>query len=425
MSYIQRLWLIIVGKARHAIYLFLLVFLFALLGIVGYFFRNIVISYENTVIYDIGYSLMLYTEDNEAISQDVLEYISMLDGVVGYNQEYDMLVEPVNIHNAIEKDAANVFAIPDSEMLRLFGCTDTQLNLAFSNNMELIEGKMPATNCRGAIIDEVLAKENNLVVGDKIVIGAKQSELEIIGIYKTLSLPQETWKLPSGNLAYGQSPYSYVFFDIQSYEMIIGYELPLSSVYIYATDMDALENVYSAIIQMGLQEDVYRVSNLTENKLSNGTSAARAVNLTATLLTRLSSGLAITILFLVVLLWMRACYQDIAILISLGEGRLAIIIEYFILTTVIASVALLLALPCCYWLISNFSDLFVEYMFIATGNMSGLEMDNYMVVALEQELCVTDYIKSNLFLLVVVWVATLLSSIEIFRCKPTRLFHSS
>ena len=201
--------------------------------------------------------------------------------------------------------------------------------------------------------------------------------------------------------------------------------MPLSSVYIYATDMDALENVYSAIMQMGLQEDVYRVSNLTENKLSNGTSAARAVNLTATLLTRLSSGLAITILFLVVLLWMRACYQDIAILISLGEGRLAIIIEYFILTTVIASVALLLALPCCYWLISNFSDLFVEYMFIATGNMSGLEMDNYMVVALEQELCVTDYIKSNLFLLVVVWVATLLSSIEIFRCKPTRLFHSS
>ena len=91
MSYIRRLWLIIVRRVRHSLYLFLLVFLFALLGIVSCFFRNIVTNYENSVIYDIGYSLMLYRADGEEISQDVLDEISRINGFAGYNQEYDML----------------------------------------------------------------------------------------------------------------------------------------------------------------------------------------------------------------------------------------------------------------------------------------------------------------------------------------------
>lgn len=429
MSYIRRLWLIIARRARHSLYLFLLVFLFAMLGIVSCFFRNIVANYENSVIYDIGYSLMLYRADGEIIEQDILDELTQIKGVAGYNQEYDMLISPVNFHNAIEYNASNVFAIPNSDLVRLYANTNTMLNPIFSNNMELLKGEMPTIENSGAVIDEVLAQENDLSVGDTILIQNQQSnqqtELLILGIYKATTLPQEAWTLQNGNTAYGQSPYSYVFCDISSYERVLGYSLPLSSVILYAEDMKTLDTVSAAISEMALTESAYQCSNLTQDKLDSGTSAARAVNSTATILTSLSVGIAAVILFMVVLLWIRACYKDISVLISLGESRYEIALQYFILTTIIAGFALLLSLPLCYWLITNFSDNFISYMFAATGNLSGLETDKYMTFALGQNLQIGDYLKSNIVLLAVVWIATLFSSIEIFRCKPTKLFHTT
>ena len=429
MSYTRRLWLIIVRRARHSLYLFLLVFLFALLGIVSCFFQNIVANYEVSVIYDIGYSLMLYRADGEEISQEVLDEISQINGFVGYNQEYDMLITPVNFRNVIANDASNVFAIPNSDLIRLYANTNTMLNPTFSNNMELIDGKMPSNKNGGAIIDEVLALENKLSVGDTILIqnphANQQIEIAVIGIYKTTTLPQETWMLPSGNAAYGQSPYSYVFCDIPTYERVLGYSLPLSSAILYAEDMKSLDKVSTAITDLELTRNTYQCANLTKDKLESGTSAARAVNSAATILTSLSVCIAAAVLFMVVLLWVRACYKDISILISLGESRYAIVMQYFILTTIIASLALVLSLPLCYFIINHFSDSFISYMFAATGNLSGLETDKYIVFALGQNLQISDYIKSNFMLLIVVWVSTLFSSIEIFRCKPVKLFHST
>lgn len=429
MSYTRRLWLIIVRRARHSLYLFLLVFLFALLGIVSCFFRNIVANYENSVIYDIGYSLMLYRADGEEIAQDVLDEIAQTNGFIGYNQEYDMLTTPVNFRNVIDYDASNVFAIPNSDLIRLYANTSTALNPTFSNNMELLEGKMPTSENCGAIIDEVLALENKLSIGDTLLIQNPQTnqptEIAVIGIYKAISLPQETWTLSSGNTAYGQSPYSYVFCDISTYERVLGYSLPLSSVILYAEDMKSLDKVSAAVADLELPRNIYQCSNLTQNKINNGTSAARAVNSAATILTSLSLCIAAIVLFMVVLLWVRACYKDISILISLGESRYAIVLQYFVLTTIIASLALVLSLPLCYLLITNFSENFISYMFTATGNLSGLGTDKYIIFALGQKLQISDYIKSNFMLLIVVWVSTLFSSIEIFRCKPAKLFHTS
>lgn len=429
MSYIRRLWLIIVRRGRHSLYLFLLVFLFALLGVVSCFFRNIITSYENAVICDIGYSLMFYRTDGDAIPQEVLDEISQINGVVGYNQEYDMLVIPINFYNAIDYNASDVFAVPDSDMIRLYANTDSLLNPIFSNNMELIAGELPTGENRGAIIDEVLAKDNGLSLGDTLLIKNQQSnnqiDIAVIGIYKASTLPKESWKLSNGSVAYGQSPYSYVFCDIPSFERLLEYSLPLSSVIVYAENMKSLDEISTAIIDLELSESTYQVSNLTQDKLENGTSAARAVNSAATILTSLSLFAAAFILFMVVLLWIRSCYRDISILIVMGESRSAIVIQYITVTTLIASFALVMALPLCYLLITNFSDNFINYLFASTGNLSGLEIDNYMVFALDQKLQLVDYILSNFMFLIVVWASTLFSSIEIFRCKPSKLFHAT
>lgn len=429
MSYIRRLWLIIVRKGRHSLYLFLLVFLFALLGIVSCFFRNIITNYENAVISDIGYSLMFYRTDGDAIPQEVLDEISRINEVVGYNQEYDMLVAPINFHNAIDHSTSNVFAVPNSDMIRLYANMDTSLNPIFSNNMELLAGELPAGENSGAIIDEVLARDNGLSLGDTLLITNPQSnnqiDISIIGIYKASILPRESWKLSNGSMAYGQSPYSYVFCDIPSFEHLLEYGLPLSSVIVYAEDMKSLDKISTTIVDLELPESIYQVSNRTHDKLENGTSSARAVNSAATILTSLSLCVSAFILFMVVLLWMRSCYKEISILIALGESRYAIVMQYIIVTTLIASFALVISLPLCYLFITSFSDNFISYLFASTGNISGLEMDNYMVFALDQKLQLGDYIQSNFMFLIVVWASTLFSSIQILKCRPSKLFQSA
>ena len=108
-----------------------------------------------------------------------------------------MLVQPVNFANAIPDSEDNLFDIPESDMVRLYADSNTALNLSFANHMELVEGMLPADNDAGVIIDTVLAAKNNLGIGNEIVIKNPEtgSELSIpiIGIYKAVSLPQESW----------------------------------------------------------------------------------------------------------------------------------------------------------------------------------------------------------------------------------------
>ena len=211
MTYAHRLWLMIARRTRHSVSLFLLVFCLSLLGIISSYFGNIVACYQRFVVSDIGYSLKLYRTDGNAIPPNVIQQISHIKGVIGCNQEANMLVQPVNFANAIPDSEDNLFDIPESDMVRLYTDSNTALNLSFANHMELVEGMLPADNDAGVIIDTVLAAKNNLGIGNEIVIKNPEtgSELSIpiIGIYKAVSLPQESWWGTSGNIEYGQSPY--------------------------------------------------------------------------------------------------------------------------------------------------------------------------------------------------------------------------
>ena len=67
----------------------------------------------------------------------------------------------------------------------------------------------------------------------------------------------------------------------------------------------------------------------------------------------------------------------------------------------------------------------IEHIFVATGNLSGLEIGNYMTAASNQQLEWTAYLKSQFMLLLVVWTATLIASVNILKNKPAKLFNMS
>lgn len=429
MTYTRRLWLIIARRTRHSVSLFLLVFCFSLLGIVSSYFGNIVECYQHLVVSDIGYSLMLYRTDNKDIPQELIQQISNIKGVIGCNQESNMLVQPVNFVNIIIDSEEKIFDIPESDMVRLYADSNTELNLAFANNMELIEGMLPANNDAGAVIDIALASKNNLEIGDTITVKHPETSnelpLSIIGIYRAISLPQESWRGSSGNIEYGQSPYSYIFCDIPSFEYLLKSDLPVSSIIVYGKDRKSLDNISDSIEQMGLSPKNYQLVNRTESKIDMGTSASRAIGLAATVLSSVTIFVSAFVLLLVVVLWMRSCYKDVSILITLGAKRYEIVFDYFLVTSIISVFALLLSLPICSFIINNYGNLIIEHTFIATGNLSGLGIDNYMAAALNQKLGVTDYLRSQFVLLFVVWTATFVASVNILKNKPSKLFNMS
>lgn len=426
MTYIQRLWLTIFRKSRHSIYLFLLVFLFAMLGVVACYFRSISDSYQQSVIKDIGYSLMLYRTDDNSIEQELLDGIcNNVEGVLGYNQENNMLAIPVDFQNTIAQDEANVFSVPQSEMVRLIANTDTTLSPIFSNHMKLLEGQFPSVDNPGAVIDVVLAESNHLSVGDTITVNCNDIEettLNVVGMYETTSLPQEQWTEASGTIAYGQSPYSYIFCDYQSYIRVTGFDFPVSSVYIYTESLKTLDAANTYINNLELDPNEYQVANRTEGTLEHGTLTSQAINTTAKVLTNFSVWIAAIILFMVVILWIRNSYKDISVLISLGESKMAVMCDYFIITTVIALSALILSMPVSDFLIRTFDKDLIEFAFSSISKEVGKETDKYISYAMDQSLEWDHYAKSNITFLMVVWGATLCSSIEIFRCKPRILF---
>ena len=108
MTYAHRLWLMIARRTRHSVSLFLLVFCLSLLGIISSYFGNIVACYQRFVVSDIGYSLKLYRTDGNAIPPNVIQQISHIKGVIGCNQEANMLVQPVNFANAIPDSEDNL-----------------------------------------------------------------------------------------------------------------------------------------------------------------------------------------------------------------------------------------------------------------------------------------------------------------------------
>ena len=202
----------------------------------------------------------------------------------------------------------------------------------------------------------------------------------------------------------------------------MGFDFPVSSVYIYTESLKTLDAANTYINNLELDPNKYQVANRTEGTLEHGTLTSQAINTTAKVLTNFSVWIAAIILFMVVILWMRNSYKDISILISLGESKVAVMCDYFIITTVIALSALILSMPVSDFLIRTFDKDLIEFAFSSISKEVGKETDKYISYAMDQSLEWDDYAKSNITFLMVVWGATLCSSIEIFRCKPNKLF---
>ena len=94
---------------------------------------------------------------------------------------------------------------------------------------------------------------------------------------------------------------------------------------------------------------------------------------------------------MVVILWIRNSYKDISVLISLGESKVVVMCDYFIITTVIALSARILSMPVSDFLIRTFDKDLIEFAFSSISKEVGKETDKYISYAMDQSLGWDDY----------------------------------
>lgn len=427
MKAIKRSWLIIVRRSYYSICLYLLVFIFALFGLFGAYLQNIINTYHDLVWKDTGYALFLYRYDEEALPDELLDGITSIDDVTGINQKSDCLMMPVGFSNAVELDSDSVFSQSIAEEIRLLGNTDVSVEPDFTNHAELIAGYFPTTENPGVLIDKYLADYNGIQIGDSLQF--EQSEtgaittVTVVGLYRTTSSFQETTVSNNDYTVYGESPYSYVFCDYNTYAAACGISQEKYYVYIYASTYSSLNQIYEEIISMDLDSSIYDLSNYSESEVDHLATTSDIENI-ATMIITLTSIAALVILFLVIIMWIRANYRDIAILIVLGQHKVKIILQYMGIVTVITVAALALAVPLGLVFTRFLGNSLLQTIIDILGSQAGSETDEYLSTALQQSMSLLYCIKSSLRYLVITWISSAIGFIEVARCNSRILFHA-
>lgn len=425
MSYLHRQWLLIMRKSYHSACLFALAFFFSLFGLVGTYFSHIVTSYQELVIQDVGYVLTLYRSDDQDIAPEIREEIASIPGVSGVNMESHQLVAPVGFENIVSGEGDSAFDRQQEEQVKLVANLNIDQNIVFQNYCQLISGVLPDETHPGVLICRDLADQNRLSTGDSISLSWADEEavsLSVVGIYTTTSPIQESLSSASGYESYGNSPYSYLFCDLSSYQLVTGFTVD-DGIDIYTSSRDDLDSVFQQLSDMGYADPPYSLSNITKDMM-NITVTAQSVTRMAQVITGVSTVMTVISVFLLMFLWMRNNYKDAAILISLGKSRSLIVLDYYVLITVVICAALLLTNPLFALFTECHGSDIIQYAMSMFLDNNGSESEAMIQTAMAKLLSFQDYICSNMIFLGISWISTALASIEIFRCNPRVLFLS-
>lgn len=428
MSAAKRLWLVVVRHSGHSLCLFLLAFCFALFAMVSTYLSCIVSAYQELLLQDTGYQLLLELGEGGGMSADTLAEIEEVEEVTGINvSNGGSIVFPVSFRNAVEEDEDNPFSFTAAEEVKLFGNSNPNLCVLLQNHTRLLSGCCPDEEHPGVLIDRYLAEANGLALGDTLTVsadGETETSITIVGLYEVTDLFEEEQVTASGNTSYGQAPYSYLFCDLDTCAAVFqtDYSEP-SAISIYAENRSALGRVYQRLIRLGYDEEPYTFTNETEQAIDEGSVTTGCISRMSYLTGTISNVCTGVVLFLIVLLWMRNQYHDIAVLISLGQSRISIAAQYFLVTAGITLAALVLALPLCVAGVNTFGEDLLAFSFtLFAGGSSG--SDAAIESAMSYSLQWTDYLAGEGRVLVICCLAVLVSSIEILRCKPRILFQT-
>lgn len=313
-----------------------------------------------------------YTYNGDFITDDIVDAIKKVDGVVDYNAEeaegyfgagvnFKYLPAALGLSYTQYGEASSYTATLSSEKCKAFQ----------SGKYKLVEGRHITTDDKyTCLISKELADYNKLSVGDKIKMYSLDSdaisEFEVVGIF-------DGTEGTSGNaLTVDEIPANCGYVDYAGVQDIFkgDYDEGYSQLTIYVKDPVSIQNVYDKIsalpelkgktLNLSIDTDEYDVVSTPLESLQ------KLVNTTIVII----SVVSIVILTLLLTIWIRGRKKEIGILLSIGKNKANIILQIFTETFVVAVVAFAASIPFSNLIAEKAGAFLVSRVITGTANLN-------------------------------------------------------
>lgn len=311
-----------------------------------------------------------YTYNGDFITEEVVNAISKVDGVVDYNIEDTGSYYGSGVDFKYLPAALGLSYTPYGESSSYTATLSSEKCSKFqSGQYKLVDGRhITPDDKHTCLISKELADYNKLSVGDKVNMYSLDSdsiaEFEIIGIF-------DGTEGTSGNaLTVDEIPANCGYIDYATMFELFGDELEgYQQLVIYVEDPVSVQNVYDKIsalpelkgktLKLTIDTDEYDVVATPLESLH------KLVNTTIVII----SVVSIVILTLLLTIWIRGRKNEIGILLSVGNTGVCIVTQFFTETLMVALVAFASSIFFANLLVGRVSAFLVSKVTTGTVNM--------------------------------------------------------
>ena len=423
MNPIQRAWAYVSRKRLRSFILFLIL----LILLAGISACLTLMKSNKTVETNLYKSLntsfsIKKIENGQTFKLSDLVSVSKIKGLENVSPELETVAklkdkEAVSGEQSVERDDLSA---ADKNLVSLTALEDSSKDVIFTSSaFNLKEGRhLQKGDSKKILIHEELAKKNGLTLHDKISLDAGQSEsgkgqtveFEIVGIFS--GKKQEKFTGLSSDFSENQ-----VFTDYESSQSLLGNgESLVTAARFYIENPKEMDGLMKQVENLSLENQGYQVEK--ENKAFE--QIKDSVATFQTFLTIFLYGMLIAgagALILVLSLWLRERVYEVGILLALGKGKGAILLQFLLEVFLVSMGAIIPA----FFAGKSITSYLLKTM-LSSGDETALQDTLAKIANLSNSLL--SFIESYAFLLVISCLSVALCFIFLFRKSPKEILSS-
>ena len=343
----------------------------------------------------------------EFISEEMLQAISSVDGVAGYDAA---LVAMPNYYNEKGKIIVNT---KDNVVNNFYtyGSLNSEYNELFiSGRFELVEGTHITEDVsNGLILSRNCAEKNGLKLGDKVSgindpnNGDPEVDMEIVGLFDVVADKEDEANMYDAATLWDYTDYAFCSFNAMK-EMAVNYEdgNKLTEAHFFVEDAAQLDNVIAEVQNISSINWDNFIITANDEVYQNISSALSDTNTLVTTLIVVITVVSMVLITLILSMSIRSRKRETGILMAVGIAKPAVILQYVLETLLIAVPAFPLAYVCSQQVAGTLGTLFGK----ASESVIVLP-EHFLLVA----------VGGGILLI----TAVLISSISAMRLKPKQI----
>lgn len=341
----------------------------------------------------------------EFISDEMLQEISSVDGVAGYDGSI------VSMPYYFKETGESVVTTGYTNSFYTYGSINTEYNDLFaSGRFELVEGSHITENItNGLIISRERAEQNGLKIGSKVngindpYTDDPEVNMEIVGIFEVVADKSDEATVYDASTMWDFSDYAFCSKDAME-AMCVNYGdgNKIQEADFFVTDAAQLDNVIAEVQNISSINWDNFIITANDEVYQNISSALSDTNTLVTTLIVVITVVSLVLITLILSMSIRSRKRETGILLAVGIAKPAVILQYMLENLLIAVVAF----PLAY--------LSSKQVAGALGTLFGKTAENVIVTPQHFMLVA---IAGGILLV----VAVLVSSISAMRLKPRQI----